>query len=103
MIHPSYYELMDKMNEVNKAEGVPEITSRYFIVLAASKRARQLTDGAEPKVNLNSPKLLSVAVDEFYEGAVRIVKDDAPETSADADPSAEDESVQEAQEAPAES
>ena len=76
MIHPSYYELMEKMNEVDKSEGVPVITSRYFVVLAASKRARQLIDGAEPKVTIKSPKLLSVAVEEFYEGEVKIVKDE---------------------------
>lgn len=80
MIHPSYYELMDKMNEENAIEGVPEITSRYYIVLATSKRARQLIDGAEPKVHITSPKLLSTAVEEFYEGLVRIVNEDKAET-----------------------
>lgn len=77
MIHPSYYELMDKINEENESEDAPVITSRYSIVLATSKRARQLTSGAEPKVHITSPKLLSVAVEEFYEGAVRIVGDDS--------------------------
>ena len=84
MIHPSYYELMDRINEVNREEGVPEITSRYFIVLATSKRARQLVDGAEPKVNVTSPKLLSVAVEEFYEGLVRVVNEDSVAGSSDA-------------------
>lgn len=79
MIHPSYYELMDKMNEENAKNNVPEITSRYYIVLAASKRARQLIDGAEPKIHITSPKLLSTAVEEFYEGLVYIVNDDAAE------------------------
>lgn len=77
MIHPSYYELMEKMNEVNAEYGGPKVTSRYSVVLATSKRARQLTDGAEPKVHIRSPKLLSTAVDEFYEGLVRLVDEDA--------------------------
>ena len=76
MIHPSYFELMQRVNEENEIEDVPEITSRYSIVLATSKRARQLTDGAEPKVHLNSPKLLSVAIEEFYEGLVHFVNEE---------------------------
>ena len=76
MIHPSYYELMEKMNEENEQDDLPEITSRYSIVLATSKRARQLVDGAEPKVHITSPKLLSTAVEEFYEGEVRFVGDE---------------------------
>lgn len=72
MIHPSYRELMEKINEVNEAEGKPEITSRYSVVIAASKRARQLTNGAEPLAETNSGKPLSVAVEELYEGKVRL-------------------------------
>ncbi|HIV16904.1 MAG TPA: DNA-directed RNA polymerase subunit omega [Candidatus Alectryocaccobium stercorigallinarum] len=81
MLHPSYYELMEKINEENEIEDVPEITSRYSIVLATSKRARQLTDGAEPKVHINSPKLLSVAVEEFYDGVVHFVNEEEPAAS----------------------
>ncbi len=76
MIHPSYYELMEKINEENENEDLPEITSRYSIVLATSKRARQLTSGAEPRLNIEKPKLLSVAVEEFYAGAVKIIGSD---------------------------
>ncbi len=72
MIHPSYKELMEKINEVNAAEGKPAITSRYSVVIAASKRARQLTNGAEPLAETSSGKPLSVAVEELYEGKVRL-------------------------------
>ena len=48
MIHPSYFELMDKINSKHDTDDTPLITSRYSIVLATSKRARQLIDGAEP-------------------------------------------------------
>ncbi|HCI93264.1 MAG TPA: DNA-directed RNA polymerase subunit omega, partial [Eubacterium sp.] len=48
--------------------------SRYSIVIAAAKRARQIIDGAEPLIarpKCNKP--LSIAVEELYTGAVRIV------------------------------
>ncbi len=47
------------------------------IVIAAAKRARQIIDGAEPLIarpKCNKP--LSIAVEELYTGAVRIVSDD---------------------------
>lgn len=75
MIHPSYRELMDKINEENAAENVPEITSRYSVVLATSKRARELTNGAKPLAASKSGKALSIAVEEFYEGKVRMNPD----------------------------
>ena len=82
MIHPSYYELMEKINKDHENEDTPVITSRYSIVLATSKRARQLTNGAKPKVDNPSPKLLSVAVDELYQGLVNIVGDEENEDTA---------------------
>ena len=55
----------------------PVVNSRYSIVLATAKRARQLINGAEsfidrPKCN----KPLSIAVEELYNGDVKIVTDD---------------------------
>ena len=79
MIHPSYFELMDKINSGSNIDEEPVITSRYSIVLATSKRARQLTSGAEPKVKVHSNKLLSVAIDELYQGAVNIIPEGAEE------------------------
>ena len=75
MIHPSYVELMKVVNDDATQVGVePVVNSRYSIVIAASKRARQLIDGAEPKVRLSgSKKPLSVAVEELYTGEVKIL------------------------------
>lgn len=69
MLHPSYTDLMEKINARND-----EITlkSRYSIVIAASKRARQLIDGEEPKVVDVSPKPLSNAINELYEGTIDV-------------------------------
>ena len=55
----------------------PVVNSRYSIVLATAKRARQIIDGAEPMVlkpKCNKP--LSIAVEELYNGDVKIVTDD---------------------------
>ena len=76
MLHPSYTDLMDAVNsEVEEGED-PIVQSRYSIVMAASKRARQLVDGAAPLVDDNETKPLSVAVDEIYNGKVTISVDD---------------------------
>ncbi len=72
MLHPSYTDLMDAVNADASAEQ-PVVQSRYSIVMAASKRARQLVDGAEPMVEEPSTKPLSTAVDEIYSQQVKII------------------------------
>ena len=50
------------------------------VVLATSKRARQIIDGAEPLIsNPKCDKPLSIAVEELYRGEVKIVTDDDEE------------------------
>ena len=51
MIHPSYVELMKVVNEGAEIGEEPVVNSRYSIVLATAKRARQIIAGAEPKVS----------------------------------------------------
>ncbi|HIS25443.1 MAG TPA: DNA-directed RNA polymerase subunit omega [Candidatus Pullilachnospira intestinigallinarum] len=75
MIHPSYTELMQVVNSNSEDESTPVCNSRYSIVLAASKRARQIIAGAEPLVSYPSNKPLSIAVDELYKGKVRILSE----------------------------
>jgi len=77
MIHPSYVELMKVVNDDVEIGEEPVVNSRYSIVLATAKRARQIIDGAEPLVD-DSPcdKPLSIAVQELYKGEVKIVSDD---------------------------
>lgn len=77
MIHPSYVELMKVVNNNVEIGEEPVVNSRYSIVIAAAKRARQIIYGAEPLIarpKCNKP--LSIAVEELYTGAVRIVSDD---------------------------
>jgi DNA-directed RNA polymerase subunit omega len=72
MLHPSYSDLMDLANE-NVIEGEELLVkSRYSIVIATAKRARQLIDGEKQLVNTPSKKPLSVAVEEMHKGKVAI-------------------------------
>ena len=77
MIHPSYSELMQEINKDVDRDEVPVVSSRYSVVLATSKRARQIIDGEEPLVPYASEvKPLSIAVDEVYKGKVKILSSD---------------------------
>ena len=50
MIHPSYKEMIAAVNSEIEDGTVPVVSSRYSIVMATSRRARQLIDGDEPLV-----------------------------------------------------
>jgi len=51
----------------------PIVNSRYSIVLATSKRARQLIDGSEALVAIGDKKPLSIAVEELNSGELKIL------------------------------
>ena len=77
MIHPSYTELMEVVNEQNIEDGEqPVVKSRYSIVMATAKRARQIIAGDEPLVNGDGKKPLSIAVEELYEKKVTVLGDE---------------------------
>lgn len=83
MLHPSYVEMIDRINEENDREEAPLVTSRYSVVLASAKRARQIIAGAEPYEEAYTKdgaarKALSVAVDELYSGKVNILAKEKP-------------------------
>ena len=80
MLHPSYTDLMKAVNGDMEEGDTPVVNSRYSIVIASAKRARQLIDGAEPLVpNAYNKKPLSIAVDELYKGEVKIMTEDEVE------------------------
>ena len=79
MIHPSYSELMQKVNNGVEAGEEPVINSRYSIVIATAKRARQIIAGAEPFVENSTGKPLSIAVDELFSGDVKILGEEEVE------------------------
>ena len=78
MIHPSYVELMKVVNNDVEIGEEPVVNSRYSIVIATAKRARQIIGGDEPLVeNSKGKKPLSIAVEELYTGKVKIMGEDA--------------------------
>lgn len=79
MLHPSYADLIEVVNSEVEPGEQPVVQSRYSIVLATAKRARQLIAGEEPMIAVKNPekKPLSIAIDELYEGKVKIVVDDS--------------------------
>ena len=76
MIHPSYTDLMEVVNSEVEPGEQPVVQSRYSIVLATAKRARQIIAGEEPLVDGKGKKPLSIAVDELYQSKVKIVGDE---------------------------
>ena len=78
MIHPSYTELIEAINENSGDDDTTmSLNSRCSLVLATSKRARQLIEGSKPLVEgAAGKKPLSIAIDELYKGKVKIL---APE------------------------
>lgn len=76
MLHPSYSDLMKVVNsEVEEGEQ-PVVNSRYSIVMATSKRARQIISGDDILVEETSNKPLSMAIEELYQSQIKILNDD---------------------------
>lgn len=71
MLKPSYTELIDALNKNTYEDS--EITSRYTIVIAAAKRARQLIAGDEPMLPIGKEKPISTAVKEMLSNKIQIV------------------------------
>lgn len=76
MLHPSYSDLMKVVNSEVEPGEAPVVNSRYSIVMATSRRARQIIDGEEPLVQTKSKKPLSVAVEELNQGKIKILGDE---------------------------
>lgn len=60
MVKPTVNELLTKIDD------------RYQLVVATSKRARQLAEGAEPLTNKKEDSFVTLAADEIAEGKVEI-------------------------------
>lgn len=79
MLHPSYTDLMEVVNSDVEPGEHPVVQSRYSIVLATAKRAREIIGGQDSFVDTTSNKPLSIAVEELYSGKVKIVGDEEAE------------------------
>lgn len=74
MLHPSYSDLMRVVNKDVEEGETKIVNSRYSIVLATSKRARQLIDGDLPLVMAkDGEKPLSIAIDELNSAKIKII------------------------------
>ena len=76
MLRPSYNDLIKVVNSGVEPGDEPLIQSRYSIVIATAKRARQLIAGEESAVPADAIKPLSIAIDELYQSKVKIINDD---------------------------
>lgn len=79
MLHPSYTELIAKVNEGVEPGDEPVVQSRYSIVCATAKRARQLVDIANDETIVDKKvvaKPLSEAVRELYGEEIAIMTED---------------------------
>ena len=76
MLRPSYNDLIKVVNSGVEPGDEPLVQSRYSIVTATAKRARQLIAGEEAMVIENGRKPLSIAIDELYQSKVKIVSED---------------------------
>ena len=77
MLHPSYSDLMKVVNSGVEEGETPVVNSRYSIVIATSKRAREIIGGDEPLVNgMEGEKPLSIAVKELYDSKIKILPGD---------------------------
>lgn len=86
MLHPSYADLIKVVNSGVEEGEDPVVSSRYSIVMATSRRARQIIAGDEELVDGKGKKPLSVAVEELNQGKVKITsEEDKNESSEDSD------------------
>ncbi|NLC03726.1 MAG: DNA-directed RNA polymerase subunit omega [Tissierellia bacterium] len=59
MLNPSFAHVLDKGD------------SRYTLVMLAAKRARQIVEGAEPLIDTESKKAVTIAIEEIIEGKIK--------------------------------
>ncbi len=78
MLHPSYSDLMSVVNSEVEPGEAPVVNSRYSIVLATAKRARQIIDGSEPLTDGfgTNEKPLSTAISELYSSKIKILSEE---------------------------
>ena len=80
MLHPSYSDLMKVVNSEVEPGEEKIVNSRYSIVRATAKRARQIIGGHEPMVKVKpGEKPLSIAVDELNQGKIKILGEEEEE------------------------
>ena len=78
MLHPSYTDLLEVVNQDVEEGNTKIVNSRYSIILATSKRARQIIAGQKPLVDAKVvQKPLSIAIEELNNSKIKIIAEDA--------------------------
>ena len=54
-----------------------KVDNRYRFVIAVAKRARQLYNGAMPRISTKAKKLTTLALEELVSGSVRVLSGEA--------------------------
>lgn len=75
MLRPTYMDLIANANKDIREGETPVVQSRYSIVLAAAKRARQIITEEPELIDAPDAKALSIAVNELYTDKVKILSD----------------------------
>ena len=77
MLHPSYTDLMKVVNKDVEEGETKVVNSRYSIVMATAKRAREIIDGSMPLVDTNpGEKPLSIAISDMNQGKITILAEE---------------------------
>ena len=77
MLHPSYTDLMKVVNKDVEEGETKVVNSRYSIVMATAKRAREIIDGSMPLVDTKPcEKPLSIAISEMNQGKITILAEE---------------------------
>jgi DNA-directed RNA polymerase subunit omega len=80
MLHPSYTELMKVVNSEAETPEETVVNSRYSIVIATAKRARQIIGGDAPLLDGvdedSDIKPLSAAVEELATNQIQILPEE---------------------------
>ena len=79
MIHPSYVELMTVVNEGVEIGEEPVVNSRYSLVIAVAKRAREIAQTAEDNGEILTEKPVNMALKEFQAHKFNIIEPDINE------------------------
>ena len=72
--------ILHRLNEDVEEGETKVVNSRYSIVMATAKRAREIIDGSMPLVDAKvGEKPLSIAIDEMNQGKMTIIAQDEEE------------------------
>ena len=95
MLHPSYTDLMEVVNKDVEEGETKVVNSRYSIVMATAKRAREIIDGSMPLVAVkDGEKPLSIAIDELNQSKIKIIGEEEQDKILEAAHASEAEEAQ---------